>query len=111
VKIRYFVDVSTLFEPHFTGVSSVTADVVKWLIDRACLDLCFFRGDELIERGAIDLILAARSGLALRALDPRQVISGMVGENLRAEPERISVGIFCNAKTLRSVFDFEVQII
>lgn len=79
MKIRYFVDVSTLFEPHFTGVSSVTADVVKWLIDRACLDLCFFRGDELIERGAIDLILAARSGLALRALDPviAQAVEGV----------------------------------
>jgi glycosyltransferase involved in cell wall biosynthesis len=63
-----YLDVSTLLEPHWTGISVVTAEIARHLIERHGEAARFFAFDELLRRDVVEAALEINDSIGLNVL-------------------------------------------
>lgn len=108
-KVKYCIDISTLFECHYTGISNVNYQVVKYFYTLNNANSIFFHNNNIIKKEYIKQILYKKEGgdWILSLHHSQKLYDGELSIN----KNEISVGIFSNVKTLRNKFDYEVQIL
>jgi glycosyltransferase involved in cell wall biosynthesis len=106
---QFFIEVSTLFEPYWTGLANVTAKLARYFLETKPKDTFFFVGTDTILPEYIRTAVNEAPGGYLNCF----VKSGFaVGQNLHSALKRceLSVAIFPNIKPFHRVFDVELLI-
>jgi glycosyltransferase involved in cell wall biosynthesis len=106
---KYFIDICTLFEENYTGISNVNYYVVKYFYEN--MDNCyFFHNKKIIKKQYINEIIQKKyGGDWLLKIEKNGVLYEC---NIESKIEDFySIGIFSHVKYIRDFFDFEVQII
>jgi glycosyltransferase involved in cell wall biosynthesis len=105
-----FIEVGPLQEIRYAGISNVTLNLCRYWLQQPSEACRFFLGPYLIERGAIEAVVEARSGgLFQMLLMNRQAIAGFVSNEVGRCAR--SVGLFPNAKSIEGIFDLSFQIV
>jgi glycosyltransferase involved in cell wall biosynthesis len=106
-----FIEVGPLQEIRYAGISNVTLNLCRYWLQQPSEACRFFLGPYLIERGAIEAVVEARSGgLFQMLLMNKQAIAGLVGN----EVGRCTgpVALFPNVKSIEGmIFDLSFQIV
>jgi glycosyltransferase involved in cell wall biosynthesis len=103
-----FVEVSTLFEPAWSGIANVTANLCRSLL-RGNQDVDFFAYDKLLARSYVKNSLLNSDGMGLRlTFEYGQAVERPLSTRDRHENE---VGIFPNFKRASQDFSMEVLIV
>ena len=105
-----FVEVGPLQEIRYAGISNVTLNLCRYWLQQPTEACRFFLGPYLIERGAIETVVKARSGGLFQLLLMRkQAIADLVANEVGrcARP----VALFPNVKSIAGIFDLSFQIV
>ena len=110
--ITFFIDIGTLLEARYTGVSNVNHQIAKWFRHNKRNRTQFFHADQIVHPAIIDELLARKSGRGLPELFNRGLVStATLDQALREQSRAATVGVFSNVKTIENVFDYETQVI
>jgi glycosyltransferase involved in cell wall biosynthesis len=105
-----FIEVGPLQEIRYAGISNVTLNLCRYWLRQPSEACRFFLGPYLIDRGAVEAIVEARSGgLFQLLLVHHQAIGGLVANEARRCPT--PVALFPNVKSIKGVFDLSFQIV
>lgn len=107
---KYFIDICTLFEDHYTGISNVNYFIVKYFFENLNDKTEFFHIENVVDKKNIKkLIEDKKGGDWIRKLDKNGMLyKGKVKKYIK---DVYSVGIFSHVKYIRNIFNYEVQII
>lgn len=107
---KYFIDICTLFEEHYTGIANVNFNVAKYFYENLYDSSEFFHVDNVIDKKYIGQIIERKHGGDwIKNLEKSHEI--YLGEIESFVNEYFTVGIFSHVKYIRNVFDYEVQIV
>lgn len=110
--VTFYLDISTLFQSRYTGISSVNYQLVKWFREHKRDESIFFHMSKVIDPRVIDELIKRKSGEGLAAQYEADLISvEELPRSLARSGYTTRVGLFANTKTVHGVFDFEAQII
>ncbi|HWX37124.1 MAG TPA: hypothetical protein VNZ53_58135, partial [Steroidobacteraceae bacterium] len=105
-----FIEVGPLQEIRYAGISNVTLNLCRYWLQRPREASCFFLGPYLIDRGALEIVVEARSGgLFQQLLIHKQAIAGLVANEVKRRPT--PVALFPNVKSVEGVFGLSFQIV
>jgi glycosyltransferase involved in cell wall biosynthesis len=105
-----FVEVGPLQELRYSGIPNVTLNLCRYWLQQPGETSRFFLGPYLIDRGAIEAVVAARSGgLFQLLLVNKQAICGLAANEVRRCPT--PVALFPNVKSIQGLFDLSFQIV
>lgn len=110
---KYFVDVSTLLEPSYTGISNVNYHTAKYFSRYE--STVFYNGSHIVSSDFVHLFLEYKSGAHMHHLKATQsqMVEHFTSQKLDARhsqlADEVTVGISSNVKTVTGVFDFEAQ--
>jgi glycosyltransferase involved in cell wall biosynthesis len=105
-----FIEVGPLQEIRYAGISNVTLNLCRYWLQKPSGSCRFFLGPYLIDRGALEAVVEARSGgLFQLFLVNKHAIGGLVANEARycSSP----VALFPNVKSIEGVFDLDFQIV
>jgi glycosyltransferase involved in cell wall biosynthesis len=107
---KYFVDICTLFEEHYTGIANVNYFVAKYFFEHLNDKTEFFHTENVVDKKYIEkLIKDKKGGEWIKELDRSgKLYKGKLKEYTK---DIYSIGIFSHVKYVRNVFDYEAQII
>jgi len=105
-----FIEVGPLQEIRYAGISNVTLNLCRYWLQQPREASCFFLGPYLIDRGALEIVVEARSGgLFQQLLIHKQAIAGLVANEVRCRPT--PVALFPNVKSVEGIFGLSFQIV
>jgi glycosyltransferase involved in cell wall biosynthesis len=105
-----FLEVGPLQEIRYAGISNVTLNLCRYWLQRPQEASRFFLGPYVIDRGAIEVVVEARSGGLFQALLTQgRAIAGHVATEARRSPT--PVALFPNVKPIEGVFEHAFQIV
>jgi glycosyltransferase involved in cell wall biosynthesis len=105
-----FIEVGPLQEIRYAGISNVTLNLCRYWLQQPREASCFFLGPYLIDRGALEIVVEARSGgLFQQLLIHKQAIAGFVANEVKRRPT--PVALFPNVKSVEGVFGLSFQIV
>ena len=110
MSVVFFLDVSPLFEPEWTGIATLTKQLALEMI-KGEIDVEFFRGNDLLDAKLVEMCLTSDGGELLCPLfESRQLVTESLGTGL-SKQSGSTVGIFPNIKEVHRRFDFELLIV
>ncbi len=105
-----FIEVGPLQEIRYSGIPNVTLNLCRYWLQQPRESSRFFLGPYLIDRSAIEAVVAARSGgLFQLLLVNKQAICGLVANEVRGCPT--PAALFPNVKSVQGLFDLSFQIV
>ena len=122
-KLVYFIEIASLFEENYTGISNVNFHVVKYFFSNYLQQTCFFHLKKVVKKEIIKDLLQKKTGKGLKQLhDNGEMYEEQVEELVKSSQNSniLTVGIFTRTKVIiygeeRAVyanfFDYEAQII
>lgn len=107
---KYFVDICTLFEEHYTGIANVNYQVAKYFYENLNEVTEFFHVENIIDKSYIEkLLLDGHGGEWIKELEREgKIYKGKIKEY---KLKYFSIGVFSHVKYIKNIFDYEVQIV
>ena len=107
---KYFVDICTLFEDHYTGIANVNYYVAKYFFENLNDKTEFFHTENVVDKKYIEKLLKDKKGGEwIRELDRNgRLYKGKLKDYIK---DVYSIGIFSHVKYVRNIFNYEAQIV
>jgi len=109
----YFIDICTLFEQYYTGISNVNFQIVKYFTYKDSSNIYFFHLDKIVKEEIVYKILANKHGgkWLLDLHHNTNMYCTTINEVKNKNKNKKSIGIYSNVKLIHDMFDYEIQII
>jgi glycosyltransferase involved in cell wall biosynthesis len=106
--MEYYLDISPLFERHWSGIPVVTAELASCALSEAELHWRFIYENIIVERHVVEELLTRRDGSDYLAYLERRL---WAGQTLSDDSLQAATCLFPTLKALRGVFQREALIV